>query len=89
MMGKNVDTSNLKPKWTNMTQDISTTEPRPYHHGDLHRAIVEAALDVLSESQSTEFSLRELARRAGVSYKARTNTSPTSANCWPPSRRSI
>lgn len=53
-----------------MTKDISTTEQRPYHHGDLHRAIVEAALDVLSESQSTEFSLRELARRAGVSHNA-------------------
>ncbi|MBB4288994.1 AcrR family transcriptional regulator [Rhizobium leguminosarum] len=53
-----------------MTQDISTKDPRPYHHGDLHRAIVEAALDVLSESQSTEFSLRELARRAGVSHNA-------------------
>ncbi|MEK1929374.1 MAG: TetR/AcrR family transcriptional regulator [Pararhizobium sp.] len=53
-----------------MTQDISTTEPRPYHHGDLQKAIVRAALDVLSESQSTEFSLRELARRAGVSHNA-------------------
>ena len=53
-----------------MTEDISTTEQRPYHHGDLHRAIVGAALDVLSESQSTEFSLRELARRAGVSHNA-------------------
>lgn len=53
-----------------MTQHISTKEQRPYHHGDLHRAIVEAALAVLSESQSTEFSLRELARRAGVSHNA-------------------
>ncbi|APO66269.1 TetR family transcriptional regulator protein [Rhizobium gallicum] len=49
---------------------MSSTETRPYHHGDLHRAIVGAALDVLSESQSTEFSLRELARRAGVSHNA-------------------
>jgi AcrR family transcriptional regulator len=53
-----------------MTKATSTTEHRPYHHGDLHRAIVVAALDVLSESQSTEFSLRELARRAGVSHNA-------------------
>ncbi|MFA1626097.1 TetR/AcrR family transcriptional regulator [Rhizobium mongolense] len=53
-----------------MTKDMSSTETRPYHHGDLHRAIVGAALDVLSESQSTEFSLRELARRAGVSHNA-------------------
>ncbi|MEX2697435.1 TetR/AcrR family transcriptional regulator [Rhizobium mongolense] len=53
-----------------MTKDMSSTDQRPYHHGDLHRAIVGAALDVLSESQSTEFSLRELARRAGVSHNA-------------------
>ncbi|MGO9432331.1 TetR/AcrR family transcriptional regulator [Rhodoblastus sp.] len=47
-----------------------TAEERPYHHGDLHRAIVNAALEVLRETQSTEFSLRELARRAGVSHNA-------------------
>ncbi|MGC2781803.1 MAG: TetR/AcrR family transcriptional regulator [Bradyrhizobium sp.] len=43
---------------------------RPYHHGDLRRAIVKAALEILSETQSLEFSLRELARRAGVSHNA-------------------
>ena len=43
---------------------------RPYHHGDLRRTIVRAALDILSETQSLEFSLRELARRAGVSHNA-------------------
>src|SRR5690349_5530363 len=53
-----------------MNKAISTKEQRPYHHGDLQRAIVETALEVLSESQSTEFSLRELARRAGVSHNA-------------------
>jgi AcrR family transcriptional regulator len=53
-----------------MTQLKTTPEERPYHHGDLHRAILNAAFDVLSESQSTEFSLRELARRAGVSHNA-------------------
>jgi AcrR family transcriptional regulator len=47
-----------------------TAEERPYHHGDLHRAIVNAALEVLSETQSTEFSLRELSRRAGVTHNA-------------------
>ena len=45
-------------------------EERPYHHGDLQRAVVTAALEILSETQSTEFSLRELARRAGVSHNA-------------------
>ena len=43
---------------------------RPYHHGDLHHAIVKAALEILGETQSLEFSLRELSRRAGVSHNA-------------------
>ena len=42
----------------------------PYHHGDLRRVIVKAALEILRETQSLEFSLRELARRAGVSHNA-------------------
>src|ERR1700748_3161591 len=45
-------------------------QDRPYHHGDLRRAIVNAAVEILSETQSVEFSLRELARRAGVSHNA-------------------
>jgi AcrR family transcriptional regulator len=48
----------------------SRPEERPYHHGDLRRAVVTAALEILSETQSLEFSLRELARRAGVSHNA-------------------
>ena len=45
-------------------------DERPYHHGDLRRAIVKAALEILKETQSLDFSLRELARRAGVSHNA-------------------
>jgi AcrR family transcriptional regulator len=46
------------------------SQERAYHHGDLRRAIVKAALNILRETQSLEFSLRELARRAGVSHNA-------------------
>lgn len=46
------------------------SDERPYHHGDLRRAIVNAAMEILHETQSIEFSLRELARRAGVSHNA-------------------
>src|ERR1700754_666613 len=46
------------------------TNERPYHHGDLRRVIVKAALEILSETQSLDFSLRELARRADVSHNA-------------------
>jgi AcrR family transcriptional regulator len=51
-------------------QSKAQLEERPYHHGDLQRAVVTAALEILAETQSTEFSLRELARRAGVSHNA-------------------
>ncbi len=45
-------------------------DPRAYHHGDLRRALVEAALALVSEEQDWGFSLREVARRAGVSHNA-------------------
>ncbi len=41
-----------------------------YHHGDLRRALVEAATAIVAEEQNWEFSLREVARRAGVSHNA-------------------
>lgn len=53
-----------------MAQPRSNLPDRPYHHGDLRRAIVAAALEILSETQSHDFSLRELARRGGVSHNA-------------------
>jgi AcrR family transcriptional regulator len=53
-----------------MTKAKAAVRHRPYHHGDLHRAILSAALKVLRETESTEFSLREIARRAGVSHNA-------------------
>ena len=53
-----------------MSKSRSNIPERPYHHGDLRRAIVSAALEILNETQNHEFSLRELARRAGVSHNA-------------------
>lgn len=49
---------------------MDSSNSRPYHHGDLRRAIVSAALELVRETQSVEFSIRELARRAGVSHNA-------------------
>ena len=43
---------------------------RPYHHGNLPAALVEAALALLEETQDWAFSLREVARRADVSHNA-------------------
>ncbi|PIB78737.1 TetR/AcrR family transcriptional regulator [Mycobacterium celatum] len=41
-----------------------------YHHGDLPAALVRAAIDLLEEGGAAELSLREVARRAGVSPSA-------------------
>lgn len=41
-----------------------------YHHGDLRRVLVDAATAIVAEEQNWEFSLREVARRAGVSHNA-------------------
>jgi AcrR family transcriptional regulator len=41
-----------------------------YHHGDLRPALMRACLDVLRESSFGALSLREVARRAGVSHAA-------------------
>ncbi|MFF4537403.1 TetR/AcrR family transcriptional regulator [Streptomyces aureus] len=46
------------------------TPARPYHHGDLRRAILGAALDVIAAEGPAAVSLRDLARRAGVSHAA-------------------
>jgi AcrR family transcriptional regulator len=43
---------------------------RPYHHGNLASALVDAALVLLDETQDWDFSLREVARRASVSHNA-------------------
>ncbi|MCX4973837.1 TetR/AcrR family transcriptional regulator [Streptomyces sp. NBC_00620] len=43
---------------------------RPYHHGDLRRAILNTALDVISADGPSALSMRDLARRAGVSHAA-------------------
>jgi AcrR family transcriptional regulator len=43
---------------------------RPYHHGDLRRTLLAAAVDAIAESGPTALSLRDLARRAGVSHAA-------------------
>lgn len=41
-----------------------------YHHGDLRRALVDAALALVAETHRWDLSLREVARRAGVSHNA-------------------
>jgi len=43
------------------------TAPKPYHHGDLRRVLIDAALQLVGEGGADAVSVREAARRAGVS----------------------
>ena len=45
-------------------------EAKPYHHGDLRRALVEAAERILENEGPSALSLRAVAREAGVSAAA-------------------
>jgi AcrR family transcriptional regulator len=53
-----------------MAKSFRRRSPRSYHHGNLASTLVEAALALLDEKQDWDFSLREVARRAGVSHNA-------------------
>jgi len=48
----------------------AATESRPYHHGDLSRALVDAARRILENEGPAALSLRAVAREAGVSPAA-------------------
>jgi AcrR family transcriptional regulator len=60
-----------KPKLTTAKlRRGSRARGKGYHHGDLPRALVSAGLDLATERPLQDFSLREVARRAGVSTAA-------------------
>ena len=52
------------------TTPRASNDARPYHHGDLPRVLLEAAVEAIAEVGPAAVSLRELARRAGVSHAA-------------------
>lgn len=54
-----------------MADDLNSVKTeRAYHHGDLRHALLEAAEALIAERGVDHFSLRETARRAGVSPAA-------------------
>ncbi|GAA2827974.1 TetR/AcrR family transcriptional regulator [Kitasatospora aburaviensis] len=50
--------------------EVGQISQSSYHHGNLRRAVLDAALEAIGESGPSGWSLRELARRAGVSHAA-------------------
>lgn len=65
----------LSRKLTSVNTGLSihgmpTRRGKPYHHGDLRRALLDATLDLAAERSPAGVSLRESARAAGVSQAA-------------------
>ena len=51
---------------------VPTSSARPYHHGDLRAALVRSAVEVIEEVGPAAMSMREVARRAGVTHASAT-----------------
>ena len=49
---------------------MPTDPTRPYHHGDLRPALLRVAVEAIGQTGPAAMSLREVARRAGVSHAA-------------------
>jgi AcrR family transcriptional regulator len=48
----------------------ASKDARPYHHGNLRQALLDAAVQAIAEVGPAAVSLRDLARRTGVSHAA-------------------
>jgi AcrR family transcriptional regulator len=66
-MRRAVKSPAVKPAAVHPRSGARAPAPKPYHHGDLRRVLVEAALQLVSEGGMEAVSVREAARRAGVS----------------------
>lgn len=49
---------------------VKKSKRKSYHHGDLRRALIQAAAELLEDRQPGQVSLREVSERAGVSHAA-------------------
>ena len=49
---------------------MALTAKTTYHHGDLRQSLIDAAIALISEEGISDLSLRQVARRVGVSHNA-------------------
>jgi AcrR family transcriptional regulator len=59
-----------KPSRVKTAGKRAAKAPRPYHHGDLRRALIAAATELLEREGAEALSFRAVARTAGVSQSA-------------------
>jgi AcrR family transcriptional regulator len=49
---------------------MALTAKKSYHHGDLRQCLIDAAIELISEEGIRDLSLRQVAKRVGVSHNA-------------------
>lgn len=59
-----------RPSYQTTVPTRSRKKRETYHHGDLSRALVEAAIELISKGNSEQITLREVSRRVGVNHRA-------------------
>ena len=72
-MAPHVTVVNIVLAWDRVGMSSGSADPRgrkPYHHGSLHSALVEASIALAREGGPDRVILREAARAAGVSHSA-------------------
>jgi AcrR family transcriptional regulator len=67
MLGKAMRRAMKSSTAKSRRRSSSAAVTKPYHHGDLRHALVDAALQLVDEGGPDAVSVREAARRAGVS----------------------
>ncbi len=55
---------------TSSGKNVAVTDLQPYHHTNLRKTLLDAAVGLIGEVGPRAFTLREVARRAGVSHNA-------------------
>lgn len=60
----------MLPRMASRARSSTPRRRRAYHHGDLRRSLLETSLQVIEQEGVSRLSLREVARRAGVSHAA-------------------
>jgi AcrR family transcriptional regulator len=69
-LAASISTDKLEFMPSKKVASVRPQRRRTYHHGDLRRALLDASLEIIEKEGVSNLTLRDAARRAGVSHAA-------------------